>query len=73
MVADALIVLYYQGEKGEKIKNRKGLMQVFGVPAGTLRMRALRLRDGFTSALKTVCSGKVELHSDKFLDSDSLI
>jgi hypothetical protein len=26
----------------------------------------------FTSALKTVCSGKGELHSDKFLDSDSL-
>ena len=46
MAADAVMVHYYQGEMGEKIKNRKGLMQVFGVPAGTLRMRALRLRDG---------------------------
>ena len=26
-----LILHYYQGEKDEKIKNRKGLMQVFGV------------------------------------------
>jgi len=41
-----LILHYYQGEKDEKIKNRKGLMQVFGVPASTLRMRALRLREG---------------------------
>jgi len=41
-----LILHYYQGEKDEKIKNRKGLMEVFGVPASTLRMRALRLREG---------------------------
>lgn len=40
-----LILHYYQGEKGEKIKNRKGLLQMFGLPAGTLRMRALRLRE----------------------------
>jgi len=40
-----LILHYYQGEKNEKIKNRKGLLQVFGVPASTLRMRALRLRE----------------------------
>jgi len=41
-----LILHYYQGEQDEKIKNRKGLMQLFGVPASTLRMRALRLREG---------------------------
>src|SRR5262245_59839787 len=41
-----LILHYYQGEKHQKIKNRKGLMQIFGVPASTLRMRALRLREG---------------------------
>ncbi len=40
-----LIVNYYQGEKGAKIKNRKGLMAFFGIPASTLRMRALRLRE----------------------------
>ena len=41
-----LILHYYQGDKEEKIKNRKGLMQIFGVPPSTLRMRALRLREG---------------------------
>jgi DNA-directed RNA polymerase specialized sigma24 family protein len=41
-----LILHYYQGDKDEKIKTRKGLTQMFGVPAGTLRMRALRLREG---------------------------
>ena len=40
-----LILSYYKGEKGEKIKNRKGLKELFGVPASTLRMRALRLRE----------------------------
>jgi DNA-directed RNA polymerase specialized sigma24 family protein len=40
-----LILHYYQGEKGDKIKNRKGLTRLFGIPASTLRMRALRLRE----------------------------
>jgi DNA-directed RNA polymerase specialized sigma24 family protein len=40
-----LILNYYQGEKGAKIKNRKGLKELFGIPASTLRMRALRLRE----------------------------
>ena len=40
-----LIVQYYQGEKGEKIKNRKSLVERLGVPVNTLRMRALRLRE----------------------------
>lgn len=40
-----LILTYYQGDKGEKIKNRKGLTQLFGLRACTLRMRALRLRE----------------------------
>ncbi|MBI4909422.1 MAG: hypothetical protein HY820_37735 [Acidobacteria bacterium] len=44
-----LILRYYQGEKGEKINNRKGLERLFGVPAGTLRMRALRLREKLQS------------------------
>jgi len=41
-----LILTYYQGEKSEKIEMRRQLSQRFGVPAGTLRMRALRLREG---------------------------
>jgi DNA-directed RNA polymerase specialized sigma24 family protein len=40
-----LILRYYQGEKGDKIQNRKGLARLFGIPANTLRMRALRLRE----------------------------
>jgi len=40
-----LILSYYQGDKGEKIKKRKGLKDYFGIPPGTLRMRALRLRE----------------------------
>lgn len=40
-----LIIEYYQGEKGEKIQNRKKLMDRFGIPVNTLRMRALRVRE----------------------------
>ena len=40
-----LILNYYPGDKGEKVRNRKGLTRFFGIPAGTLRMRALRLRE----------------------------
>ena len=40
-----LILHYYQGDKDAKIKARKGLSKILGLPAGTLRMRALRLRE----------------------------
>jgi len=40
-----LILSYYEGSKGEKIRNRKRLIERFGIPASTLRMRALRLRE----------------------------
>jgi DNA-directed RNA polymerase specialized sigma24 family protein len=40
-----LILSYYQGDKGEKIKNRKGLTQLFRIPSNVLRMRALRVRE----------------------------
>jgi len=40
-----LILQYYQGEKGDKIQNRKKLMENLGIPVNTLRMRALRLRE----------------------------
>jgi DNA-directed RNA polymerase specialized sigma24 family protein len=40
-----LILQYYQGEKGEKIQNRKKLLDQLGIPVNTLRMRALRLRE----------------------------
>ena len=40
-----LILKYYQGDKSEKIANRKKLTELLGVPVNTLRMRALRLRE----------------------------
>ena len=40
-----LILQYYQGEKSEKIQNRKKLLDQLGIPVNTLRMRALRLRE----------------------------
>ncbi|HEY1336717.1 MAG TPA: hypothetical protein VGF59_04370 [Bryobacteraceae bacterium] len=40
-----LILQYYEGDKGAKIKRRKGLRDVFGIPPSTLRMRALRVRE----------------------------
>src|SRR5215510_758112 len=40
-----LILQYYQGEKGEKIENRKKLLKHLGIAINTLRMRAQRLRD----------------------------
>jgi DNA-directed RNA polymerase specialized sigma24 family protein len=40
-----LILRYYQGDKSDKIANRKGLARLFGIPSHTLRMRALRLRE----------------------------
>jgi DNA-directed RNA polymerase specialized sigma24 family protein len=40
-----LILEYYQGEKGDKIRNRKKLIDRLGIPVNTLRMRALRLRE----------------------------
>jgi len=40
-----LILQYYQGEKSEKIRNRKKLLERLGIPVNTLRMRALRLRE----------------------------
>jgi hypothetical protein len=40
----ALILSYYEGSKGDKIKKRNGLTQTLGIAPGALRMRALRLR-----------------------------
>src|SRR2546421_6644181 len=40
-----LIVGYYQGEKSNKIRNRKTLSERLRIPINTMRMRALRLRD----------------------------
>ena len=51
-----LILQYYQGEKGEKIQNRKKLLEQLGVPVNTLRMRALRLREKLQSCVEECLS-----------------
>jgi len=52
-----LILEYYQGEKGEKIQNRKKLMDRLGIPVNTLRMRALRLREKLQSCVEECAGG----------------
>ena len=52
-----LILQYYQGEKGEKIENRKKLLNRLGIPVNTLRMRALRLRERLQSCVEECLNG----------------
>jgi DNA-directed RNA polymerase specialized sigma24 family protein len=52
-----LILEYYQGEKGEKIQNRKKLLDRLGVPVNTLRMRALRVREKLQSCVEECAGG----------------
>ncbi len=52
-----LILQYYQGEKSEKIQNRKKLMERLGIPVNTLRMRALRLRERLQACVEE-CVGR---------------
>jgi DNA-directed RNA polymerase specialized sigma24 family protein len=52
-----LILEYYQGDKGEKIGNRKKLLERLGVPVNTLRMRALRLRERLQSCTEGCLNG----------------
>jgi DNA-directed RNA polymerase specialized sigma24 family protein len=57
-----LILHYYQGDKGDKIRNRKSLTELFGIPASTLRMRALRVRERLQlCAEDCVARGPVEV------------
>ena len=53
----ALILQYYQGEKGVKIQNRKKLMDQLGIPVNTLRMRALRVRERLQSCVEECVGG----------------
>jgi len=40
-----LVLSYYRDDKSQKIRNRRRLSELLGVPAGALRMRVLRLRE----------------------------
>ena len=52
-----LILRYYQGDKGEKIRNRKALTELFGIPSNILRMRALRVREKLSLCVES-CLGR---------------
>jgi DNA-directed RNA polymerase specialized sigma24 family protein len=41
-----LVIRYYDGEGGDKARNRRTLIERLRLPASTLRMRVLRLRQG---------------------------
>lgn len=51
-----LIVQYYQGDKREKIENRKKLGKRLGVAMNTLRMRAQRLREQLQACVEECVS-----------------
>jgi DNA-directed RNA polymerase specialized sigma24 family protein len=56
-----LILSYYQGDKGDKIKNRTGLTRTLGITHGTLRMRALRLRTGLQRCAENCLQNQAKL------------
>jgi DNA-directed RNA polymerase specialized sigma24 family protein len=47
-----LIIQYYQGERSAKITNRQQLAAKLNLSLNTLRMRALRLREGLESCMR---------------------
>ncbi len=47
-----LIKGYYQGERQEKIENRKKMAEKLGIPQNALRSRAVRLRSRLESCIK---------------------
>jgi DNA-directed RNA polymerase specialized sigma24 family protein len=50
-----LILSYYRDDKGQKIRNRRRLTELLGVPAGALRMRVLRLRETLQLCTENCC------------------
>jgi DNA-directed RNA polymerase specialized sigma24 family protein len=50
-----LILSYYRDDKSQKIQNRRRLTELLGLPAGALRMRALRLRETLQLCTENCC------------------
>jgi RNA polymerase sigma factor (sigma-70 family) len=55
----ALIGSYYQGETSDKIRARKALASELGIPAATLRLRALRIREKLEMCVERCMEGAV--------------
>ena len=47
-----IIINYYQGEKGERIKNRKLMAEQLGIPANALRIRVHRIREKLEQSVR---------------------
>lgn len=47
-----MIIKYYQGEKGDKVKNRKALARRLGIPPNALRIRVHRIREKLEKQVK---------------------
>jgi DNA-directed RNA polymerase specialized sigma24 family protein len=52
------VLAYYQGDKREKIENRKRLAKQLNVSLNTLRMQALRLRERLESCVLLCLAGR---------------
>ena len=52
----ALILQYYEGEKSQKINNRRELTERLQLSVNTLRMRALRIRASLQTCMETCVS-----------------
>lgn len=52
-----IILVYYEGEYGAKIANRKKIAQVFGMNINNLRIRAYRIREKLEKCVQ-LCSNK---------------
>lgn len=63
----SLILAYYQGDKAEKIENRKGLAARLGIPMNALWIRSHRVR----VRLEACISGCVKRASPKGMSRDS--
>jgi len=68
-----LILAYYQGDKGDKIRNRKGLTQLFGLRSSTLRCVLSGFGRRSNSVPRTVYSAGEENPCDRILGFDSSI
>jgi DNA-directed RNA polymerase specialized sigma24 family protein len=55
------ILDYYKDDRGKRIKTRKELTNLLGIPAGTLRMRALRLREKLQVSAEQWFQQRVEM------------
>jgi RNA polymerase sigma factor (sigma-70 family) len=55
-----IILVYYEGEYGAKIENRKKIATLFGMNINNLRIRVYRIREKLEKCVQ-LCSGKIAI------------